>query len=341
MSSTDANAISSVVLRILGSHFKLPKGAVAIPAGNVPGLEGILNPDFEIETPMTRYLVTVKQTLTTQDIAMALLARGALGKEKRPRGVRIEPVIVCKVMSPKLQALASTVGIHVFPLDWKIPLDGMGKTGIGLKVRKVSSEKSWRVVFALLRSGPISIKALAKEVGSSYGWAHATIAKLMDMGVASRTVEGVAIVDVGRLLNGVAWERPLEELRRMTMRVGGKDAMAAAGTVQSALDRWGIRHAFTAWTAGTIYTGYLERSGSVNLYLPRGGCDYMRELEVKQGGIELAIYLADRDVIARAERVQGLDLVEPAQALLDLAGLGFAAHDLALEMARHYARNVR
>ena len=341
MAPTDASAISSMVLRILGGHFKLPRGTKAVPAGNVPGLEGILNPDFDIGTPGTRYLVTVKQTLTMQDVAMALLAREALGKENRPGSVHIEPIIVCKVMSPKLQALAGTVGIHVFPLDWKIPLDGMGKASIGLKVRKVSSEKSWRVVFALLRSGPTTIKALARDVGSSYGWAHATVSKLMDMGVASRTVEGVAIVDVGRLLNGVAWERPLEELRRMTMRVGGKDAMAAAGTVQSALDRWGIQHAFTAWTAGTIYTGYLERSVSVHLYLPRGSWDFMHELEVKQGGVELAIYLEDRDVIARAESVQGLDLVEPAQALLDLAGLGFAAHDLALEMARHYARDLR
>ena len=341
MDPPESDTLVEAVMEVLRAHFDLPRGTVIVSGCIVPGLEGILRPDFDVQALDVRYLVQVKQRLTAQDIAMVLLAREALGRAGGTEAVRVEPVIICKAMSPRLQTLAASVDVHVFQLDWKVPLPGSGKGGSVFKARKVTSYKSWRVVSTLLRSGPTSIKALAREAGSSYGWAHATVAKLMDMGVASRTAEGVTVVDVSKLLNGAAWERPLGELRRRTVRVGGEDAMTATRTVQSALEGWGVEHAFTAWTAGAIYTGYIKRSDSVHLYLPRGNWDFMRELEVRKGSIDLVAYMPDRDVFSRTERIQGLDLVEPAQALLDLAGLGHAAHDLAVEMVRHLAEHRR
>lgn len=333
-------ALPDVVLEVLGAHLKLPKRATVVPGGSVPGLEGILRPDLEVRTRDTVYIVLVRHRLTAQDVAMALLARETLAT--RGGGApRVEPVLLGKVISPRVRELAATVGVHLFQLGWQVQLGGSGGDGIGLRARRVSSAKSWSVTFSLLRTGPTSVKALARETGLSYGWAHATVAKLLDMGVASRTAEGVSIVDVGKLLNGVAWERPLEELRVRTVRMDGKDAMEVAMRVHSALDDLRMAHAFTAWTAGAAYTGYVQRSDSVHVYLPKGSWDFLREFEDREGGIDLVAYVPDRDVFASVERVEGLTLVGPAQALLDLAGLGHAAHDLALEMARRYAGNVR
>ena len=51
--------------------------------------------------------------------------------------------------------------------------------------------------------------------------------------------------------------------------------------------------------------------------------------------------MPDRDVFSRTERISGLDLVEPPLALLDMAGLGHAGHDLAMELVVHLGGRVR
>ena len=254
---------------------------------------------------------------------------------------RSEPVLICKVVPPDLLSLADSVGIHVVRLDWEVPLPGGSREGSTSRARKITSEKSWIVVSTLLASGPTSIKALALKGGLSYGWAHATVAKLMDMGVASRTAEGVTIVDVAKLLNGVAWERPFGELRRMVVRMKTKDAMAAAMGLTAFLDDGHVEHAFTSWTAGDLYTGYLKRGDSLHVYIPRDRWDMIRGLDEEDGTIEVFAYLPDRDVFSRKERIHGLYLVEPPVALLDLAGLGHAGHDLAMEMVVHIGGRAR
>jgi len=332
---------AGAVLEVLQAHFDLPEGTEVVANGSVRGLEGILLPDYTVQSETVQYLVQVKHRLKVQDLALALLARETLRRGEGSGTTRSEPVLMCKVVPPDLQSLADSVDIHVLRLDWEVPLPGRKGEGSTAKARKVTSQKSWRVVFTLLDTGPTSIKALARRADLSYGWAHATVAKLMDMGVASRTAEGVTIVDVAKLLNGVAWERPFGELRKMTVRMKAKDAMAAAMSLQSFLDDGQVEHAFTSWTAGELYTGYLKRGDSIHLYVNRDRWDMIRGLDEGDGGIEVHVYLPDRDVFSRTERVQGLDLVERAVALLDLAGLGHAGHDLAMEMVMHIGGRAR
>ena len=340
--TADATALlADAVLEIMQAHFDLPEGTEMVANGSVPGLEGIILPDYTVRSETVQYLVQVKHRLNVQDLALALLARESIRRGEGSGTTRSEPVLICKVVPPDLQSLADIVDIHVLRLDWEVPLPGGSREGSTTRARKVTSQKSWRVVFTLLASGPTSIKALARRADLSYGWAHATVAKLMDMGVASRTAEGVTIVDVAKLLNGVAWERPFGEIRRMTVRMRAGDAMEAARTLQSVLDDGNIDHAFTAWTAGDLYTGYLKRGDSVHLYVPRDRWGLVRELETRDGAIDVVVYMPDRDAFSRTERISGLDLVEPALALLDLAGLGHAAHDLAMELVMHIGGEVR
>jgi hypothetical protein len=337
--TTDGTALlADAVFEILQAHFDLPKGAEMVANGSVRGLEGILLPDYTVRSGTVQYLVQVKHRLNVQDLALALLARESHRRGEGSGTTPSEPVLICKVVPPDLQSLADSVDIHVLRLDWQVPLTGRSREGSTQRARKVTSEKSWRVVYTLLASGPTSIKALARRADLSYGWTHATVAKLMDMGIASRTAEGVTIVDVAKLLNGVAWERPFRELRRMTLRIKAGDAMAAARTVQSILDERHIDHAFTVWTAGDLYTGYLKRGDSVHLYVPRDRWALVREYDTEDEGIDVVMSMPDRDAFSRPERIQGLDLVEPALALLDLAGLGHAAHDLAMEMVMHIGK---
>jgi len=218
----------------------------------------------------------------------------------------------------------------------------------------------------LIGSGPISVRGLAKGAGVSYGWAHRVVGRLIDLHIASRTAQGIAIDDVDALLKGIAWERDLQRLGAAELTVPGGDVLEAARGVQAELDGNGVRSALTAFTAAGLYTDHAQRFDKVYIYLDledrygrsgrsvRGSKLYasgdnlvkwntevIRDMvEDKGGRIKLAIYLPDRDVFESTEERLGLRLVRPEQALLDLAGFGFGAWELTKEMVSYIEKAV-
>ncbi|GAH53100.1 unnamed protein product, partial [marine sediment metagenome] len=92
-------------------------------------------------------------------LALALLARESHRRGEGSGTTPSEPVLICKVVPPDLQSLADSVDINVLRLDWEVSLPGRSREGSTQRARKVTSEKSWRVVYTLLASGPTSIKA--------------------------------------------------------------------------------------------------------------------------------------------------------------------------------------
>lgn len=55
-------------------------------------------------------------------------------------------------------------------------------------------------------------------------------------------------------------------------------------------------------------------------------------------GIKVRVYKPDRDVFSDTRYTGEIRLVSPAQALLDLAGLGYSGRDLTLKLVENYAR---
>ena len=205
---------------------------------------------------------------------------------------------------------------------------------------KITSDKSWRVISRLLKEKTTSIRQLALMEKVSYGWAHATIQSLINQGIVIKKENYVSISDINKLLNGVAWERPFENLRVGEINLDYDSATRAATDISFILKNQNMKFAFTSYTAGGLYTGYAVRYDTIYLYLEKNEIDLFKETfktEAKTG-IKARIYAPDRDVFSDKMEIESIIVTSPAQTLLDLAGLGYSGLDITKAMVENYAR---
>jgi hypothetical protein len=246
-------------------------------------------------------------------------------------------VLLAKVVPEDVRSAADRVGVHVIQLDWAVELP-IVPSKRKYSPTKLSNDVSWRVIIWLLRSGPSSIRRVALGTGASYGWAHATVMRLIEKGVAERTPRGVAINDAPRLLNGIAWERPLLDLQVTSFKIGGEEMMQSAMAIKAATRRKGVAHAFTGPTAVGFYTNYAHRFDRLCVYLDEGDVESVRNIiEDPAGSRSLEVFRPDRAVFKETEEHEGLTLVSPAQALLDITGFGYSYWDFTLKMVESIA----
>ena len=147
------------------------------------------------------------------------------------------------------------------------------------------------------------------------------------------------ISDVNKLLNGLAWERPFENLRAAEVTIEYDHAFRAAHDISHSLTNQNIKVAFTSYTAGGLYTGYAVRHDAVYFYLEKNDINLFKELFSTEGkeGIKALLYVPDRDVFSAVREVESVVVTSPAQTLLDLAGLGYSGLDIAKVMVDNYA----
>ena len=211
----------------------------------------------------TVYYVEAKERLSRDDVAKALLAKRMV-EIGRGGEQRAEFILMAKKVPARVKEIANAVGVIVVQLGMDFPLPSR-KSSSGGRISKLSHPRSWQIVTRLLWSGPSSIRHLSKVEAVSYSWTHATVTRLMDMGVAERSSTGVRIVDLGRLMDGISWERPLNRLLVEEIPVSGADYMEVAQELEAILNKWNVGHAFTAFTAGGIYTGHGQRFDRLNI----------------------------------------------------------------------------
>jgi hypothetical protein len=336
MSLMEKGLLQERIKNLLDEHFQL-EGRIQTRFVEPEDVHGLLTrADLILVADNVTYVVEIKQRLTTNDVAQALLVKRMLEKEgsdyQNP-----ELVLIAKIVPGKVKAVADDVGIRVIRLDSDFQLPYSTSTRPS-RVSKVSHWKSWKVTTELIRIGPTSIRKLSISSGVSYGWTHATIRHLVEMGVATRSDEGVSINDMERLLDGVAWERPLSNLLVSEFPITGNDYMEAAKDIEDVMREWNLEHAFTGFTSGGIYTGYGQRFDKIYMYLDtKDVVEVERSLTDNDGGIRLILYAPDRNVWTNARPMEGLLMASPSQTLLDLIGLGYGARTMAREMWNYYA----
>lgn len=287
----------------------------------------------------TTYYVAAKNSLSRNDIAQAFLANRLVGPRMKD-GMRVEFIMMAKKIPGRVREIADEVGIHVVQLSWDFPLPSRKSSSRG-RISKLSHPRSWQIVTRLLWSGPSSIRQLSKAEGISYSWTHATVTRLIDMGVAERSSVGVKVIDLDRLMDGISWERPLNQLQVEEIPVDGTDYMETARELESILSQWNVEHAFTAFTAGGLYTGHSQRFDRIYIYIEESILDEIRGTLVgKDGGLTLNILRSDRNVFRDVQTMDGLTLASPSTTLLDLIGLGYKARAISREMVDRYAKTA-
>lgn len=289
-----------------------------------------------IEDGPKMYIIEITSRLTIEKIGHQLVIKTIL-KDTELRGRDAEFVIASKIISPDIEKMAHACDIRIIALPYRAHVKETEKSGVR-RIEKISSAKSWKIVTALLTEKGCSIRHLALKTNVSYGWTHATVQSLIAKGIVVEVNNHVQLQDIPKLLNGIAWERPFEKLFYHEVLLPDIDAQSAARTITAMCEKQGTDCAFTGFTAGGMYTKYGFRHDTVYVYIQN---DHIGPFltsfgEVERSGIKVRVYKPDRDVFSDTRVREEIRFVSPAQALLDLAGLGYSGRDLTLKLVETY-----
>lgn len=294
--------------------------------------------DLIIEDAAKTYIVELKRVVRLDSLSRLGFLK-LLMKDSAFSTSDITFVMAGKRITPEAIDAAEKTGIQFIKLPANLNLEESQGKPSTIPV-KLTSPKSWQVISQLLKMKEASIRQLSIESKVSYGWTHATAKALVSKGIASDAEGRLRIVDINKLINGIAWERPFERLFAQEIKIAASNAIVLAKEICLVCDEQQIACAFTSFTAGEIYTGYSARHDSVYLYLEKKNIDELTGLFDAQtrGEIAVRIYTPDRDVFRdrRTFSVEGVWIVSPAKALLDCAGLGYAGRDLTQKLVEIY-----
>ncbi len=294
--------------------------------------------DLVIEDYSKKYIIEITSRLTIDTIGRQLVLKNLL-RTTESRNKYAEFVIASKLISHETEKIAHSCDIRIIALPYRSNIPENEKSDVR-RIEKISSAKSWKIVIALLTEKETSIRHIALKANVSYGWAHATVKSLVAKGIVVEVNNYIKLQDIPKLLNGIAWERPFEKLYYNEVVLPEKDALSAARTITRMCDTQGIDCGFTGFTAGGIYTKYGFRHDAVYVYIRKDSLDpFLKSVGVPTTqGIKVRVYKPDRDVFSDTRITEDIRLVSPAQALLDLAGLGYSGRDLTLKLVEDYAR---
>ncbi|MDO9517848.1 MAG: hypothetical protein Q7J10_07355 [Methanosarcinaceae archaeon] len=299
-----------------------------------------LRPDVVLEENGTIYFIEIKSKATVDTVARMNLFRALWSQNGSTRSIHL--VIVAKSFSEGVKRIIDHMDITMLKLPWSFKPDIENK--FSAKTHRITSDKSWKIVSRLLKEKNTSIRQLSLLENVSYGWAHKTIQALIQQNIVKQDYNYVSISNVDKLLNGVAWERPLMGLKSYEVQISFSESMHAARKITEAFamqDNMPV--GFTSYTAATLYTGYGVRNDAVYLYLKDEHIDFFRELfeshqfePQSENGIKAIIYRPDRDVFQDTQVKEDIRIVSASQTLLDLAGMGYSAMDITKEMVLMY-----
>lgn len=293
-----------------------------------------LRPDYVLVEGTTHYLIEAKGSRAgVAEVAQLSFWRDFFARHGQFKPEEARLVLASRSVTPAAESLLETMGIDFvrLPPGSRPPPSSKNRDTVG----QITTPKAWHVTYELLAGGATSVRQLAQRTNVSYGWAHKTVASLIALGVARHEHGVVAIHDVPRLLNGVAWERPFRQLQVVELPTDFESVEDGAVELTSQLKHSGEDFAFTAHTAAGPYTGYGFRADRFHLY---ADASVVKELIVPGNGPKLHTYKVDRPLEGATE-MDGLRLASKEQVLLDLAGLGPGAKDITNALVKAVARS--
>lgn len=324
------------LIEIIRANLNLSDGAIVIKEPIFKNAWSPIEVDLVIEDNAIKYFIEIKSKVRVDSIARLVLLKELLQNQGKDIS-KISLVIASKIIPPIVEEIANQIGIKLVSIPHNIGITTHQFDYFPNKI-KITSEKSWRVITRLLKEGMTSIRQLSLMEKVSYGWAYATIQSLISQGIVTKKGNYVGVSDINKLLNGVGWERPFENLFVGEINVEYDDAFKAAQNLTYMLKNKGIKFAFTGYTAGGLYTGYVIRHDSVYLYLEKKEVDFfMKMFKSEKQGIKARVYAPDRDVFYDTREKESVQVVSPSQTLLDLAGLGYSGRDITKSLVDKYA----
>jgi|GEM_PF-5886983 len=195
---------------------------------------------------------------------------------------------------------------------------------------KITSVKAWMAIGHILKHDRFTIRNTAITTGTSFGWTHAIFVQLQRTGIIERQGNVFVLVDLPRLLDGLAWERPFSSL---IVKEWTTDTNTIEETFADILiaDKDAV---LTGYCAAEGLTDYSRRVDIVQVYSTRLA-QLENQLGNAKGGITIQVLRPDRHIQIRRGTDGSMELmprVSVDQLILDLAGLGYPARDVLLKV---------
>jgi hypothetical protein len=327
------------IITILRDHFNLSPDTAQVEPRLGPNLR--YRPDLTLEDHQRLIIVELKDAARFEAVSQLYFYKKILQESDNRE---IVAVLMARAIRPEIAHVAEDHDVHVIRLPPDVNVYDRSPVSIENKAQKtkVTSDKSWKVVSSLLKNKFTTIRQISLKEGISYGLAHLVVKNLEAQGIIEAKAGYFEVVDTKKLLNGIAWERPFERLRYGEFKSYHDDSYAAARDISNASKENGIQVAFTGHTAGSLYTGYGIRFDAAYTYVKKEDFERFRNMfsgSLNEGGkgVTIHVYSPDRDVFGDIRELESVTVVSPAQALLDLAGLGYSGMDMTKAMVEAYA----
>ena len=274
-----------------------------------------------------KVLVEVKLRRPTPEDIMRISFYRTLLNEKKDQRIKI--LLYSPVFPSKVQQFARTAEVELVPL----PEHFFEATGSAKHI-KITSEKAWTVITQILKLERFSIRQTSIRSGTSFGWTHAIFTQLQRSGILERQGNAYVLVDLPRLLDGIAWERPLSSLIV-------KEWTAPTSSLEETVSDIHIAEKdaiFTGYSAAEGISEYSRRTDIVQVYALHA--DHIeRQVGTSEKGIKVQVLWPDRCIPVRQDHDTSKDrilTVTEDQLILDLAGLGIPARDILTKILDRY-----
>jgi hypothetical protein len=263
--------------------------------------------------------------------------------ERADPHAKVTPVLVARSAPAAVRELLTQIGGTLV----EVPPGLLPPADVPTGLTPLTTEKAWKVFTTLLRLRVArGVRPLGQESGVSAGWVHRTVNELVARGIAQKGEEGIVLADPRKILDVVAFERPLKSIQTEIIPTDYVNAHEAAVEITRILSRpradlGPIAFGFGGHTAAGLYTGYAHRQDRVDLYIDDPDFRPYVAGAGTEHGVRIHVLKPDRGIAAGSETVDDVRLVSRDLALLDVAGLGYAARDVALKLLESYGDRKR
>lgn len=198
---------------------------------------------------------------------------------------------------------------------------------------KLTAEQSYQIILFLLatiRSGQTEI---SRYTGASKSQVNRLVNDLINAGVLKHVESRLfEVSDPIRLLDKIAFERPLSKLVRKEIQLEYSEVEKVEYAIQKVCTQYKIKYAFTCFSALDKYYRYHITYPTVHIYTNEQ-MELENRLPLGKGAVLVQMLVPDHEIIMQTARVKdGFVLVDPVQVIIDLFCLGSIGRDGAIKL---------
>ena len=198
---------------------------------------------------------------------------------------------------------------------------------------KLSSPQAFRIVKYLLEHHITYQRQIRQDLGISIGWINAVVNSLYEGGIVRKgKLRRIELEDPYALLDLLSWQRPLQRLLKVTVRLELTEIASAEKNLRNICSKTKLDYALTAFSGLSRYLAYYITFPTIHTYT--NNPEQLSQLLPKgRGPITIEVLSADYpDILKNSRNINDFNVADPMQVVIDLFCLGSAGRDAATKL---------